>query len=133
MRSWAVVSASLLLLLLPISATSDLLNFGSLLTNHVLFGPSGPPSNAQSEVKRQGVSPALIPDSQCTNGPLTRSCWANGFSVADDFDLKWPSLGKTRSYEWTITHQTCNPDGKAPRQCSLVNGQYPGPVLEAGM
>lgn len=40
--------------------------------------------------------PELIErDSSCVNGPSTRSCWANGFSVATNTDTKWPETGKT--------------------------------------
>lgn len=34
-------------------------------------------------------------DSTCVNGPTTRSCWANGFSVATNSDTKFPDTGKT--------------------------------------
>lgn len=34
-------------------------------------------------------------DTVCTNGPLTRNCWASGYSVATDFDTKWPTTGHT--------------------------------------
>ena len=34
-------------------------------------------------------------DSSCTNGPTTRSCWSNGFSVSTNSDNKFPDTGKT--------------------------------------
>ncbi|KAK8065040.1 multicopper oxidase [Apiospora hydei] len=41
-----------------------------------------------------------------------------------------PDTGVTRSYAWTITKQNAAPDGvEVP--LILVNGQYPGPVVEA--
>ena len=34
-------------------------------------------------------------DSYCNNGPTTRSCWANGYSVSTDQDQKYPDTGET--------------------------------------
>lgn len=34
-------------------------------------------------------------DGACTNGPRTRSCWTNGYSIATDFDAKSPPDGTT--------------------------------------
>lgn len=36
----------------------------------------------------------------------------------------------TRNFDWTVTKQTCAPDG-VNTTCALVNGQYPGPAIEA--
>lgn len=41
-----------------------------------------------------------------------------------------PDTGVTRSYAWTLTKQTAAPDG-VDVPLILVNGQYPGPVIEA--
>jgi hypothetical protein len=41
---------------------------------------------------------ALVPkqaDGDCTNSPRTRQCWGNGFSIATDFEEKWPNTGAT--------------------------------------
>ena len=70
-------------------------------------------------------------DSACKNGPLTRACWSDGFSIATDFDQKHPVTGATVTYHLEITNGTCNPDGHGDRTCFLINGQYPGPVLTA--
>lgn len=70
-------------------------------------------------------------DSACTNGPFSRACWKNGFSIATDFDLKYPTTGKTVTYDLTITNSTCNPDGNGERLCLKVNNQYPGPTIRA--
>ncbi|KAF2471867.1 putative multicopper oxidase, type 1 [Lindgomyces ingoldianus] len=72
-----------------------------------------------------------VADSACTNGPLTRSCWSNGYSVATDFDAKWPTTGNTVSYNLEITNGTCNPDGHGSKPCQLFNNQYPGPLITA--
>jgi len=70
-------------------------------------------------------------DTQCVNGPNTRACWVDGYSIATDFDKKHPTTGKTVTYNLEITNSTCNPDGHGSRLCFLINGQYPGPVLTA--
>ena len=77
------------------------------------------------------VRDLLERDPQCTNGPSTRACWNNGFSIATDFDKKHPNTGKMVSYHFTITNGTCNPDGHGERICLLVDGQYPGPPIVA--
>ncbi|KAH0014443.1 laccase precursor, partial [Aureobasidium melanogenum] len=73
----------------------------------------------------------LVADSSCSNGPYTRACWTDGYSIATDFDQKFPSTGKTVSYNLEITNTTCNPDGAHEQQCLLFNGQLPGPVIRA--
>ena len=42
----------------------------------------------------------------------------------------YPITGVTREYDWTITKQACAPDG-VNVTCLMVNGQYPGPAIEA--
>lgn len=46
-------------------------------------------------VERQATTSSPVPDAACTNGPRTRNCWSNGFSIATDFDAKAPPAGKT--------------------------------------
>ena len=76
-------------------------------------------------------TPVVQPDDPCLNGPSTRQCWTNGFSIATDFDTKWPNTGVTRYYHLIVTNTTCDPDGSHPKPCLLVNNQLPGPTLEA--
>jgi hypothetical protein len=52
-----------------------------------------PPSRVV--VERQATSSSPVPDGACTNGPRTRNCWSDGFSIATDFDAKAPPAGKT--------------------------------------
>lgn len=87
--------------------------------------------SSSSTVASSSSSTSLVADSACTNGPLTRSCWSSGFSIATDFDQKHPTTGKTVSYNLEITNTTCNPDGNGDQQCLLVNNQLPGPVIRA--
>lgn len=70
-------------------------------------------------------------DGSCTHGPYTRACWKNGYSIATDFDEKFPTTGNTVTYDLEVTNGTCNPDGNGDRVCLLFNNQYPGPVIRA--
>ena len=31
----------------------------------------------------------------CTNGPTTRGCWSDGYSIATDSEVDWPDTGVT--------------------------------------
>lgn len=41
-----------------------------------------------------------------------------------------PDTGVTREYDFTLTYQDIAPDGVTKRGV-VVNGQYPGPTIEA--
>ena len=78
-----------------------------LAPDHVLWGAPGIPSpinGSQLSSEELLTNDVALKDRDisCTNGPLTRSCWSNGFSVATDFDAKWPNTGKTVS----VSHST---------------------------
>ncbi|KAH9870311.1 hypothetical protein IAQ61_005785 [Plenodomus lingam] len=72
-------------------------------------------------------------DGACTNGPRTRNCWSNGYSISTDFDAKAPPDGVTVTYNFEISNVTKpNPDGSGgSRPMMLINGQYPGPLVRA--
>ena len=124
---------SFLFLLSSYVANSDNHGFGNLPSDHIVYGPSRVHGPALGRPKRQTEPPGShSPEGSCRNGPEMRSCWSNGYNIATDFDQKWPNTGITRSYDWTVTNTTCNPSGESERYCSLINGQYPGPILEAG-
>ncbi|KAF2874552.1 putative multicopper oxidase, type 1 [Massariosphaeria phaeospora] len=100
----------------------------------MLWGPQGPPRTLQvRQATATSAAPAStrVADSACSNGPLTRQCWSNGFNAATDFDAKWPTTGRTVSYNLEITNGKCNPDGNGEKPCQLFNNQYPGPVISA--
>jgi FtsP/CotA-like multicopper oxidase with cupredoxin domain len=84
-------------------------------------------------VDRQATSASPVPDGECTNGPRSRGCWGNGFSISTDFDAKSPPDGTTVTYDLEISNTTRpNPDGSGgSRPLMLINGQYPGPVIRA--
>jgi len=115
--------------------------------NNKLWGAGGRPTTL-SYHKREESQPASpsssepssgaslstnsrAPNLSCSNTPLTRQCWGDGYSIATDFDTKWPNTGVTRRYNFQITNTTCNPDGNATRYCLLVNEQLPGPTIFA--
>ncbi|QDS75104.1 hypothetical protein FKW77_007202 [Venturia effusa] len=106
--------------------------------DHKLWGPGGKPSGMKLVPRQSATSSAASPatttakaDSSCKNGPLTRSCWSNGYSLATDFDTKWPNTGVTVKYNFEVTNTTCNQDGHGEKICFLINNQYPGPVITA--
>ncbi|KAH0309446.1 putative multicopper oxidase, type 1, partial [Aureobasidium melanogenum] len=86
---------------------------------------------ASSTSKTASSSTSLVADAACTNGPNSRQCWSNGYSVKTDFDQKHPTTGNTVTYNLEITNTTCNPDGNGAIECFLINGQQPGPVITA--
>ncbi|KAF2683845.1 multicopper oxidase [Lentithecium fluviatile CBS 122367] len=45
-------------------------------------------------------------------------------------DLRWPDTGRTVKYEFEVSNVTMAPDGFS-RSMMVVNGQYPGPLVEA--
>lgn len=83
------------------------------------------------EVEERQIAERQVADGGCTNGPYTRFCWGDGYSIATDFDQKFPTTGNTVTYDLDITNGTCNPDGNGERLCLLINNQYPGPLIRA--
>lgn len=77
-----------------------------------------------------GSQPTSAPEPACTNSPTSRECWDNDYSIDTDFDSDFPTTGRTVRYEFTITNMTMAPDG-VEREVLAVNGQYPGPTIEA--
>lgn len=104
--------------------------------DHKLWGQGGRPSGMKLMPRQtsSAASPATttaVADSSCKNGAFTRSCWSNGYSLATDFDTKWPTTGVTVKYNLEITNTTCNQDGHGEKLCMLINNQYPGPTITA--
>jgi FtsP/CotA-like multicopper oxidase with cupredoxin domain len=65
----------------------------------------------------------------CENSPSNRQCWGL-YDINTNFYTTTPDTGAIRTYNLELTQQTFAPDG-TPRMMQLVNGQYPGPTLEA--
>ncbi|KAG9657868.1 laccase-like multicopper oxidase, partial [Aureobasidium melanogenum] len=67
------------------------------------------------------------------NGPMPQGCpW--GLRQQNDTnpynEKNVPNTGMTRYYEWEVTNQTMAPDG-VELPLLVVNGQFPGPLIEA--
>ena len=109
------------------------------------FGPTV--SYAEALSQRTALSKR-----ECTNGPYSRNCWDTDHNIATDYDRKWPDTGKIvevccrylcasgsttfadiifLQYYLEITNTTGAPDG-FERSMMLVNGQFPGPTIQAG-
>jgi hypothetical protein len=106
--------------------------------DHIAWGRKGKPTSLVVKQKQVtstsaqaipassvSVSSAIasateVADGACQNGPYTRECWGSGFSIADDFDTKWPNTGVVRTYNFEITNSTCAPDG-IPRPCCKLS------------
>ena len=88
-------------------------------------------STSTSATSSSSSTSTEVADPSCKNGPDTRACWGNGYSISTDFDEKWPTTGNTVYYNLEITNTTCNPDGNGERVCLVVNNQLPGPTIYA--
>ncbi|RDW60840.1 hypothetical protein BP6252_12223 [Coleophoma cylindrospora] len=115
---------------LAVRATSSSKSSSSTKTTSSSKGTTSATSVSSTKSSSTSSSSTKVADAACTNGPFTRSCWSNGFSIATDFDTKHPTTGRTVTYDFTITNTTMQPDG-TKRLGLLVNGQYPGPTLIA--
>lgn len=69
--------------------------FGSIAFAGIIPLQADPVLSERDLVDRQ--------DGACTNGPNSRQCWSNGYSIATDFDAKLPPDGITvtvRHFTW---------------------------------
>ncbi|CUS13825.1 unnamed protein product [Tuber aestivum] len=74
--------------------------------------------------------PASDEKHTCTNTADSRNCWSPGFDINTDYYTNTPKTGRTVEHKWSITNKTMALDGYE-RSVLVVNGQYPGPALEA--
>ncbi|KAF2167126.1 multicopper oxidase [Zasmidium cellare ATCC 36951] len=56
--------------------------------------------------------------------------WGNMTAGGTNVYEQTPDTGVTRSYDFTIARATLAPEG-IPKEMMLINGQYPGPLIEA--
>lgn len=66
----------------------------------------------------------------CVNAPTTRSCWSAGYNINNDPDTSFPPSGTIQSYVFEVKRVTLNIAGVS-RSMVTINGQYPGPVINA--
>lgn len=65
------------------------------------------------------------------NNPLPRGRpWGTRTCNNTNYYDETPNTGVTRYYDWEVSRVPCNPDGYE-NTCLLVNGQFPGPLIEA--
>ena len=79
----------------------------------------------------EATAAAVIIDGSCANTASTRQCWGGGYYIGTDAETSWPNTGVIRTYTLEVTNITMAPDG-TERQVFAINGQYPGPTIEAG-
>jgi hypothetical protein len=87
-------------------------------------------SSVQSSSTPSSANTTSSVTPNCVNGPTSRGCWGNGFNINTDREVSWPNTGNTVSYTFHIQNITLSPDG-TPKQVLAVNGQIPGPTIEA--
>jgi len=99
------------------NATSHLMADGAKTVNGALTGAGLSPL---------GLRSLNLPDHLDSQWP-----WGNANTQTNYYDeSQVPNTGKTRTYDWTITKGQLAPDGVEVTGF-LINGQYPGPLLEA--
>jgi FtsP/CotA-like multicopper oxidase with cupredoxin domain len=65
------------------------------------------------------------------NNPLPGGYpWGSWQANDTDAYQRWPETGVKRHYDFTISQTPCAPDG-IPMTCYAINGQMPGPLIEA--
>ncbi|TEA13776.1 Laccase [Colletotrichum sidae] len=71
-------------------------------------------------------------DTSCgTHGPTNRACWNGDININSDYETSIPSTGQTRVYDFTITNVTDFAADGISKPAMLINGQFPGPTIEA--
>lgn len=78
------------------------------------------------------AGPTLIKnETDVCNDNLHRSKWCDNKSIDSDYYKNDYHTGVTRKYLFTITNTTLVFDGTGPKLALAINGQVPGPVIEA--
>lgn len=95
-------------------------------------GQSSSATTSSTAASSIATSTSTVIDGNCANTASTRQCWGGGYYIGTDAETSWPTTGVTRSYTLEITNITLSPDG-TERTVFAINGQYPGPTIEAGM
>ncbi|TKA31369.1 hypothetical protein B0A50_02214 [Salinomyces thailandicus] len=114
----------------PDSATNDEVSKSDTWQKTGVASASSTFQSTVSDAVTATSTHSSTPTSTCTNAPDSRHCWSGGYNVDTDFDNQFPTTGRTVTYDWTVSNISMSPDGYE-RQVLAVNGQFPGPVLEA--
>ncbi|KAL1902381.1 hypothetical protein Sste5346_001361 [Sporothrix stenoceras] len=100
--------------------------------------PSSGPEVALTTLPSEDASafPGLAPDNsqrQNCNTPSNRACWLPGFDINTDWEVDTPTTGVVRSYTFVITEvdDYVGADGVVKKKAMLINGQFPGPTVNA--
>ncbi|KAK0725030.1 multicopper oxidase-domain-containing protein [Lasiosphaeris hirsuta] len=107
--------------------SSCILLWGLLLsTAAALAAPQSPsrhPRNLQLERR------------QTCNTATNRACWTTSpaFNINTDYETNTPVTGVTQTYTFTLTeiNSWVGGDGRTKTKAMLVNGQFPGPTINA--
>ncbi|KAK3682780.1 multicopper oxidase-domain-containing protein [Podospora appendiculata] len=75
------------------------------------------------------AAPTPAPSGLCSRA----GDWTDGLNILTDWEVQWPITGITRYYQLDITEveQYTGPDGVLKLNAMLINGGYPGPVIQA--
>ncbi|PBP25971.1 ascorbase and Cu-oxidase [Diplocarpon rosae] len=105
--------------------------FGNIIKG--IFGIVGALSQAQTNgLSQWGLLQGLsFPSNFLTNNPLPAGYpWGYLTAAGSNPYTDSPNTGVIRSYDFTITRGQISPDGYQ-KNVMLVNGQFPGPLIEA--
>ncbi|KAL8323828.1 hypothetical protein RB593_005323 [Gaeumannomyces tritici] len=91
-------------------------------------------SGAHTGLPALGIKVAADASGSC-NTPSNRSCWVLdlSFDIHTDWAVRFPETGVVRQYDFTITEvdNFVGGDGQVKKKAMLINGQFPGPTIEA--
>ncbi|KAK7932433.1 Laccase-1 [Apiospora marii] len=96
----------------------------SLLVNLSAAVPA--PALEVSQIETRAASTCNTPDN--------RACWTDDFNLQTDYETSTPPAGSSpRTFDWEITEQDNyeTADGRVLPKVMLINGQFPGPTLQA--
>ena len=81
---------------LPLSLYASFSLAERIPPNHILWGEGGPAGATLLPITKTSSRPAPIKerDTVCTNSPSSRDCWADGYDLVTDYDVKWPTTNK---------------------------------------
>lgn len=95
----------------------------SLLLSLTVAAPA--PALEISEIETRAASTC--------NTPSNRACWTDDFNLQTDYETSTPPAGSNRTFNWELTERDNfeTADGRILPKVMLVNGQFPGPTLQA--